>query len=246
MYLTAFSKGYLPETLLYDVETDFETAEGKDYQPQNYDGKFHGPLPMKKALGGSLNIPAVKTLYLVGVNDAIAIAKNLGISSLNDPNRLGLSLVLGGGEVKLIDHVGAYSAIATGGIKHPQTAILSIEDAKGSILEQYQENPGERVLDEKYVAMLDSVLSLSLIHIYTVKFSICTRGRKRRFQSRFMALGESRSRSGFCGLKKRINKAKTGVIDTLVIAQIVRLLKRENNVRWADNKKYSKAERRGL
>lgn len=159
VYLTAFSKGYLPETLLYDVETDFETAEGKDYQPQNYDGKFHGPLPMKKALGGSLNIPAVKTLYLVGVNDAITIAKNLGISSLNDPNRLGLSLVLGGGEVKLIDHVGAYSTIATGGIKHPQTAILSIEDAKGTILEQYQENPGERVLDEKYVAMLDSVLS---------------------------------------------------------------------------------------
>lgn len=159
VYLTAFTKGYLPETLLYDVETNFETAEGKSYTPQNYDGKFHGPLSMMKTLGGSLNIPAVKTLYLVGVNDAIGIAKNLGISSLNDPSRLGLSLVLGGGEVKLIDHVGAYSTIATGGVKRSQTAILSIQDAKGNVLEQYTESSGERVIDEKYVAMLDSVLS---------------------------------------------------------------------------------------
>lgn len=159
VYLTAFTKGYLPETMLYDVETQFETAEGKSYQPQNYDGKFHGPLPMMKALGGSLNVPAVKTLYLVGVKDAIALAKNLGITGLNSPDRLGLSLVLGGGEVKLLDHVNAYGTLATGGIKHAKTAILRIEDPKGSLLEEYRPDAGERVVDEKYVAMLDSVLS---------------------------------------------------------------------------------------
>ena len=159
VYLTAFTKGYLPETMLYDVETQFETAEGKSYQPNNYDGKFHGPLSMAKSLGGSLNVPAVKTLYLVGVNDAVKLAKSLGINGLNDPSRVGLSLVLGGGEVKLLDHVASYGTLATGGIKHDKTAILRIESAKGEILEEFKSSPGERVVEEKYVAMLDSVLS---------------------------------------------------------------------------------------
>jgi len=159
VYLAAFTKGYLPETMLYDTKTQFETAEGKSYEPNNYDGKFHGPLPMMKALGGSLNVPAVKTLYLVSVKDAIKLAKDLGISGLNDPSKLGLSLVLGGGEVKLVDHVNAYSTLATGGIRHTQTAILRIEDAKGTIIEEFKPDAGERVVDEKYVAMLDSILS---------------------------------------------------------------------------------------
>lgn len=159
VYLAAFSKGYLPETILYDTKTQFETAEGKSYEPNNYDGKFHGPLPMMKTLGGSLNVPAVKTLYLVGVKDAIQLAKNLGITGLNDPSKLGLSLVLGGGEVKLLDHVSAYGTLAIGGIKHQKTAILRIEDARGAVLEEFKADAGERVIDEKYVAMLDSILS---------------------------------------------------------------------------------------
>ena len=159
VYLTAFTKGYLPETILYDTKTQFETAEGKSYEPNNYDGKFHGPIAMMKALGGSLNIPAVKTLYLIGVKDAIALAKNLGITSLNHPDQLGLSLVLGGGEVKLIDHVNAYATLANNGVKHEKTAILRVEDSQGTILEEYKSNPGEQVVEEKYVAMLDSVMS---------------------------------------------------------------------------------------
>ncbi len=159
VYLTAFTKGYLPETILYDVETQFETAEGKSYSPNNYDGKFHGPISMMKALGGSLNVPAVKTLYLAGVNDSVKLAKSLGISGLNDPSRIGLSLVLGGGEVKLLEHVSAYGTLATGGIKHEKVAVLRIENAKGELLEEYQSSPGERVVEEKYVAMLDSILS---------------------------------------------------------------------------------------
>lgn len=159
VYLTAFTKGYLPETMLYDVETQFETAEGKSYQPNNYDGKFNGPISMMRALGGSLNVPAVKTLYLVGVNDAVKLAKSLGISGLNDPARVGLSLVLGGGEVKLLEHVSAYGTLATGGIKHDKASVLRIESAKGELLEEFKSTPGERVVEEKYVAMLDSVLS---------------------------------------------------------------------------------------
>jgi 1A family penicillin-binding protein len=159
VYLTAFTKGYLPETLLYDVETEFETAEGKSYKPQNYDGKFRGPLSIAEALGQSLNIPAVKTLYLVGVNEAIALAKNLGISGLNDPKRLGLSLVLGGGEVTLLDHTHAYATLATGGVKHPLSMFLRIEDARGQILEEFSSTPGERIVDEKFVTMLQHIMS---------------------------------------------------------------------------------------
>jgi 1A family penicillin-binding protein len=159
VYLAAFQKGYTPETMLYDVETQFDTAEGKEYKPQNYDGKFRGPLHMKEALAQSLNIPAVKTLYLVGVKDAITLAKSLGITGLNDEDRYGLSLVLGGGEITLLDHVSAYSTLAQGGIKRQKTAILRIEDAKGVILEEFKADAGERVIDEKYVAMLDHVMS---------------------------------------------------------------------------------------
>lgn len=159
VYLTAFTKGYTPETLLYDVQTNFSTDDGKEYAPQNYDGKFHGPLQMKSALAMSLNIPAVKTLYLAGVNDAIKNAKNMGISGLNQPDRYGLSLVLGGGEVTLLDHVNAYSTLATGGIHRDKTAILKIEDNNGNILEQYKSSNGNRVIEEKFVAMLDHVMS---------------------------------------------------------------------------------------
>jgi penicillin-binding protein 1C len=159
VYLTAFTKGYLPETLMYDVETEFETAEGKSYKPQNYDGKFRGPLSMAESLAQSLNIPAVKTLYLAGVRDAIDTAKKLGVQGLNEPDRLGLSLVLGGGEVRLLDHVHAYATLATGGVKHPMAAILKIEDSKGAVLEEFQASPGERVIEEKYVTMLEHIMS---------------------------------------------------------------------------------------
>jgi 1A family penicillin-binding protein len=159
VYLTAFEKGYSPDTILYDTPTQFDTAEGKSYEPQNYDGKFRGPLPMKETLPQSLNIPAVKTLYLVGVNDAVKTAKSLGITTLNHPDRYGLSLVLGGGEVKLIDHVGAYASLAAGGIRRDKTGVLRVEDSKGTVLEEYKDSPGERVVEEKYIAILDNILS---------------------------------------------------------------------------------------
>ena len=159
VYLTAFTEGYTPETILFDVETEFETGTDKEYKPQNYDGKFHGPLKIKEALGRSLNIPAVKTLYLAGVKDSIKMAKRLGITGLNQPERYGLSLVLGGGEVKLLDHVSAFGTLANKGVRHEKTAILRIEDNKGKILEEFKPSPGEEVVKEKYVAMIDHIIS---------------------------------------------------------------------------------------
>ena len=161
VYLTAFSKGYTPETLLFDVETSFtaDDSSQENYKPQNYDGKFRGPVQMKNALAMSLNIPAVKTLYLAGVKDSIKVAKGLGITGLNQPERYGLSLVLGGGEVKLIDHVNAYSSLARGGVYKNQTYILRVEDKEGKILEEYKSSNGQRVVEEKNVAMLDYIMS---------------------------------------------------------------------------------------
>lgn len=159
VYLTAFTKGYTPETMLFDVETNFSTDSGKDYKPQNYDGKFRGPIQMKEALPQSLNIPAVETLYLAGVKDSVNMAKSMGITGLPKPDDYGLSLVLGGGEVKLVDHVNAFGTLATGGIKHPKVSILKVQDNKGAVLEEYKPNDGERVVDEKYVAMIDNMIS---------------------------------------------------------------------------------------
>lgn len=159
VYLTAFTKGYLPETILYDVETDFNKGSDDNYIPQNYDGKFRGPVKIQEALGMSLNVPAVKTLYLVGVKDAIKMAKDLGVTGLNYPDRYGLSLVLGGGEVRLLDHTNAFATLATGGIKHNKTAILRIEDKNGKTIEEFKNNSGDRVVEEKYVAMLDYIIS---------------------------------------------------------------------------------------
>jgi len=159
VYLNAFTKGYTPETQLWDVDTDFETDDGEEYNPQNYDGENRGLLKMKEALAMSLNVPAVKTLYLAGVNSSVDLAKSLGITTLNYPDRYGLSLVLGGGEVMLLDHTNAFATLAAGGLFREKTAILKIEGADGKILDEYKENEGERVVEEKYVAMLDYILS---------------------------------------------------------------------------------------
>jgi len=159
VYLTAFEKGFTPETQLWDVNTNFDTADGKIYDPKNYDGKNRGFLEMKNALAMSLNVPAVKTLYLAGVQNSIDTAHKMGITTLNQTDKYGLSLVLGGGEVTLLDHTNAYATLANDGVYHPKTAILKVEDNSGNVLEQYKPSVGQKVVDEKYISMLDYILS---------------------------------------------------------------------------------------
>ena len=159
VYLTAFQKGFSPETNIWDVDTNFSTVDGQVYNPKNYDGENRGLLQMKDALAMSLNVPAVKTLYLAGIKNSIDTAHKMGITTLNDPDRYGLSLVLGGGEVTLMDHVNAFSTFATGGIHHNQSTILKVEDSSGKVLETYTPDAGNRVVEEKYIAMIDYILS---------------------------------------------------------------------------------------
>lgn len=168
VYAAAFTKGYTPQTTLFDVPTQFSTtcdpsnltSEGGCYAPSNYDDQFRGPVSMKNALAQSLNIPAVKTLYLTGIKTALKLAHDAGITTLNDPDRYGLTLVLGGGEVKLLDMVSAYSVFANEGVKHEATAILRIEDKNGEVLEEYEpEETKEEVMDREVALQISEILS---------------------------------------------------------------------------------------
>ena len=86
VYATAFNKGFTPDTVLYDVNTSFINYDGKDYEPKNYNLKENGPVTIRTALAGSLNIPAVKTIHLAGIDNVIVFAKNLGYTTLTDPS----------------------------------------------------------------------------------------------------------------------------------------------------------------
>ena len=157
VYATAFLKGYTPDTVLYDVVTNFSTT-AKPYEPHNYDSQEHGPVTIRKALAGSLNIPAVKIIYLAGINNVLDLADDLGYTTLKDRSRFGLSLVLGGGEIKLIEHTNAFSAFAREGKLHPTTAILKIEDKDGKVIEEYKDKE-KKVLEPKIARLINNILS---------------------------------------------------------------------------------------
>lgn len=156
-YAAAFKKGFSPSTILFDLDTDFGT-DGRSYTPQNYDGNTRGPLTMRQSLAMSLNIPAVKTLYLAGINDTIDLVESFGITTLKDRERYGLALALGGGDVKLLEHVSAFTVFAADGVKHNSTPIIKVTNGKGKTLEEF--HPTEkRVLEEEVARQISDVLS---------------------------------------------------------------------------------------
>lgn len=157
VYATAFERGYTPNTILYDVVTNFSTS-GAPYEPHNYNGKEYGPVSMKKALAGSLNTPAVKTMYLAGIDNVEKMTAKLGYSTLKDKDRFGLALVLGGGEVKLLEHANAFSAFAREGTLHPVSFILKVVDRNGQVLEEFKDEPTQ-VFDGNIAREINSVLT---------------------------------------------------------------------------------------
>jgi 1A family penicillin-binding protein len=127
VYAKAFEKGFQPETVLFDAPTSFGLdGSGKEYTPNNYSGNYNGLVSMRKALAGSLNIPAVKTLYLGGVDETIELAKRLGVTTLTRTNTYGLSLALGGGEMELVEETSAFSVFANDGKRNPVRSIMKI------------------------------------------------------------------------------------------------------------------------
>ena len=172
VYITAFQKGYSPETVVFDLPTEFSSYSNicpltninfSDdnplcFHPQNFDGIFRGPVNFRTALAQSINVPSVKVLYLAGLKDTIKTTQDFGLTTLTDPSRYGLSLVLGGGEVKLIEMVSAYSVFSQEGIKHKQSFILEIRDSQGRILEKYLDQ-ATRIVESQYTQIINNILS---------------------------------------------------------------------------------------
>jgi 1A family penicillin-binding protein len=170
IYAAAFNMGYTPETVLYDVPTQFSSLcdaygnphVGVDksacYMPEDYDGKFRGPMTLRNALAQSINVPAVKLLYLVGIKTAVTLAQAMGLSTITDPARYGLSLVLGGGEVTLLELTNAYGVFANNGVYNKPTGILEVRDGDDTVLEKYTPHEAD-VLPEPVTSLVSSVLS---------------------------------------------------------------------------------------
>ena len=170
VYATAFEKGYLPETTVFDLPTEFSTycepdgapivqgEEDKCYMPENYDLIYRGPIDLRHALAQSINVAAIKVLYLAGLQDSLRTAKDLGIESLTNVSQYGLTLVLGGGEVSLMDLTSVYATFANGGTRNPYVGILKVEDESGKILEEFQNKPSV-VLPENVALTISDILA---------------------------------------------------------------------------------------
>ena len=170
IYATAFNKGFTPDTVLFDLPTEFQTTcnaqgialPGRDqkdcYMPSNYDGKNRGPMTLRNALGQSINVVAVKLFYLAGLKDSLKTAEDMGISTLTDVSRYGLTLVIGGGEVSLIDMTSAFGVFANNGARNPYTGVLKVEDKNGKTLEEYIPKTRE-VLPKNTALTISSILS---------------------------------------------------------------------------------------
>ncbi|NMC35898.1 PBP1A family penicillin-binding protein [Candidatus Beckwithbacteria bacterium] len=163
-YALGLLKGYTAANLFLDIPTCFAAAgQPTTYCPKNYDGSFHGPVQMRQSLANSYNIPAVKMLALNGLKDFIATASAMGISTWKDPSNYGLSLTLGGGEVKMVDMAVAFGVFANSGIRIDLNPILKVSNYKGEVLEEYnheKEPPaGKRILPAEVTFIISNILS---------------------------------------------------------------------------------------
>jgi len=166
-YATAFNKGFPDETVVFDLPTQFSnvcsanqfSSQRNCFSPINYDNNFRGPISLRNALAQSVNVPSVKTLYLAGMEDSLETANKMGMETLEPrPDRYGLSLVLGSGEVTLLDITSAYGVFANDGIKNPHTSIKRIEDSSGKILEEFASS-SKRVLPQQTARLMSDILS---------------------------------------------------------------------------------------
>lgn len=158
LYAAAFERGFTAATPLLDVSTTFSSAEGP-YAPLNFDRSFHGVVPLRTALASSLNIPAVRTLETIGVDALLEIAQRFGLATLSDTERYGLSLSLGGGEVRLLDLTGAYAALANGGEQVEPYLVERVRDRSGRVLYAHAASSPRRVLTPERAYLLADILS---------------------------------------------------------------------------------------
>ncbi|MCR4306092.1 MAG: PBP1A family penicillin-binding protein [Candidatus Daviesbacteria bacterium] len=162
-YAKALEEGYTANQVYMDVKTEFPGGNKPSYIPVNYDGQFRGPVQMRQALGNSYNIPAVKNLALVGVKDVLELGYRMGLTtwepSEENVNTVGLSLVLGGREARLLDLVSAYGVFANKGNQLDPVSILKVTDSKGKVLFEFRETEGRKVLDPGIAFIISDILA---------------------------------------------------------------------------------------
>lgn len=162
-YAKALEKGYTANYTYLDVKTEFPGGDKPNYTPVNYDGQFHGPVQMRYALGNSYNLPAVKNLALVGVRDVMELGYRMGLTtwepSDENVNSVGLSLTLGGREVRLLDLTSAFATLANEGKQNDPISILKVEDSRGKTLFEYRPTEGRKVLDTGIAFIISDILS---------------------------------------------------------------------------------------
>lgn len=158
MYSLALQKNYTAATIIDDSPVVFNISGSESYKPVNYDGKFHGKIPLRYALANSYNIPAVKVLSTIGVQNFINHASKMGITTWKDPSRYGLSLTLGGGEVRVLDMAQAFGVFANAGYKTDLTSFIKVEDVGGSVIREMNTYK-VRVLDEGISYIISDILA---------------------------------------------------------------------------------------
>ena len=167
IYATALTKGYTAATMIFDAKTEYPAGDpakpNATYVPENYDVKYRGPMELRYALGNSTNTVAVKLTALAGLADIMTNGYNAGISTWEptDENmrNVGLSLALGGREVKLLELTSAYGAFATGGTRNDLNSILKVTDNKGKTIYEYHPISGKRVFSEEISFIISHILS---------------------------------------------------------------------------------------
>jgi len=157
-YAMALENGYTAATILEDVPTVFGIAGSAPYVPVNYDGRFHGRVPLRYALANSFNIPAVKLLNTFGVEEMVSLAKKMGITTWDDSSRFGLSLTLGGGEVHMTDMATVFGTLANQGERVAVTGVKRIYDARNETLFDYSPKK-KRVVSKETSYILSDILS---------------------------------------------------------------------------------------
>ncbi len=159
-YATMLSQGYPASFPFLDVPSVFEgSAPDKPYIPENYDGKFRGVMSLRKSLGNSLNIPAVKALKIAGIDNMIDMAEQMGISTFKERDRYGLSLTLGGGETKLLELTGAFNVFAARGVYRQPTPLVEVKDSNGNLIYKWQDTGGIKAMDEGVAFLISDILS---------------------------------------------------------------------------------------
>ncbi|MFN0074316.1 MAG: PBP1A family penicillin-binding protein [Chloroflexota bacterium] len=158
VYMTAFARDYLPSTQVRDEPINLVDELGRSWKPLNFDKRFYGPVTLRTALGNSLNIPAVKVLEHVGIDAVLELAKRIGITTWNDRSRIGLSLTLGGAEVRPMQLAGFYSTLANNGRYVPLVSISKLIDSDGNVIEDYRVPQGDQVVDPRAAYMVTDVL----------------------------------------------------------------------------------------